>query len=554
MGKDQGQEFDYIVIGGGSAGCVAAGRLAQDRDVRVLMLEAGRGDGNPLIHIPAGIGMLKSEDYEWPLYSEPQRHCNGQRVVLRQAKVVGGGGSINAQVFTRGAPYDFDLWEREYGATGWGWDQVSAVYRRCERNDRFSGPYHGVDGPLGVSDQSEPHPLSMAFIRAGQEAGLPYNGDFNGARQHGVGLYQRTTWNSLRNSTSVAYLKPARKGGNLQVRTHAHVLRIVVAGGRAVGVDVMIKGRFHTFRASREIVLSAGAYLSPHILMLSGIGDPQILRRAGIDTVHELPGVGKNLQDHPRVDMCYSIRPEMSMDRYARLVPGGLAVLQYGAYRRGPLTSTLAEAGAFAYVDADAPAPDQQVHFIPAMTNEFKALSGYSTGHGVGIDAYTLRPESRGHVTTVSADPFRLPLIDPNFLATEYDLRQQIEGVKLMRHLMSQPSMAALVDREFLFEFDEVRTTEQYRQFVRNHIVSACHPTGTCSMGEGPDAVVTPQLAVRGLDGLRVADASVMPSVPSCNTQAPTVMVGERVVDFMREGRERAGQGLGSQPVPTATG
>ena len=532
MRKHGQRGFDYIVVGGGSAGCVVAGKLV-DSGASVLLLEAGRGDANPLIHIPAGIGMLKSEDYEWPLLSVPQEHCVGQRVDMRQAKVIGGGGSINAQVFTRGAPVDFDTWESEYGATGWSFADVAPVYRRYERNARFSGPHHGVDGPLGVSDQIDPHPLSMAFVRAGQEAGLPFNADFNGAQQHGVGFYQRTTWNGLRNSTSSVYLGRTRRPRNLTIATHAQVLRIGVTHGRAHSVDVLVRGHRTTYHANREIILSAGAYLSPHLLNLSGIGDPEVLRAAGIPVVHDLPGVGKNLQDHPRIDMCYSIKPGISMDRYAKLVPGALAAAEYAGYRRGPLQSTLAEAGAFAYVDADAPAPDQQLHFVPAMTNEFKRLAGYRTGHGVGVDVYTLRPTSRGAVTTISSDPTQFPLLDPNFLATDYDLRQAVEGTKLMREIMAQPSMATLVDEEFLYGFEQLRTEEDYRRFVRTHIVSACHPTGTCSMGTGPLAVVDPELRVHGVDGLRVADASVMPTVPSCNTQAPTVLVGERLVDFV---------------------
>ena len=539
MRKRGQKSFDYIVVGGGSAGCVVAGKLV-DSGASVLLLEAGRGDANPLIHIPAGIGMLKSEDYEWPLKSVPQKHCVGQRIELRQAKVIGGGGSINAQVFTRGAPVDFDTWESEFGAHGWSYADIAPIYRRYERNARFSGPHHGVDGPLGVSDQIDPHPLSLAFVRAGQEAGLPFNADFNGAQQHGVGFYQRTTWNSLRNSTSSAYLGRVRRPGNLTVTTHAQVLRIAVSNGRAHSVDVLVRGRRTTYHADHEIILSAGAYLSPHLLNLSGIGDPEVLRAAGIPVVHELVGVGKNLQDHPRIDMCYSIKPGTSMDRYAKLVPGALAAAEYAGYRRGPLQSTLAEAGAFAYVDADAPAPDQQLHFVPAMTNEFKRLAGYRTGHGVGVDVYTLRPQSRGTVTTISSDPTQLPLLDPNFLAEEYDVRQMVEGTKIMRDIMAAPSMAALVDQEFLYGFEKVETEEEYRRFVRTHIVSACHPTGTCSMGTGPMSVVDPQLRVHGIEGLRVADASVMPTVPSCNTQAPTVLVGERLVDFV----------LGTAPAP----
>lgn len=527
------ESYDYVVVGGGSAGCVVAGRLSDDPARRVLLLEAGRSDANPFIHIPAGIGVLNSAKYEWPLYSEPQRHCMNQRIVLRQAKVIGGGGSINAQVFTRGAPVDYDRWASEFGATGWEYEHVAPVFRRYERNERFSAPYHGTEGPLGVSDQGDPHPLSMAFVQAGQEAGLPYNGDFNGAAQHGVGLFQRTTWGGFRASTSVAYLKGHRKKSNLTIQTHALVVRIIVERGRATGVEIITHGKRRTIRAEREVILSAGAYFSPHLLNLSGIGDPEVLRAAGIPVVHELRGVGKNLQDHPRVDMVYGIHEGVSMDRYKLPVPGALAVLEYAAYRRGPLACTLAEAGAFAYVDPSAPAPDQQVHFVPAMTNEFAQLTGYKIGHGVGIDVYTLRPESRGTVTTVSPDPRKLPLIDPNFLATQYDVDQAVGGTKLMRQIMAQPSMAKHVSSEYLYEFDELSTRADYERFVRTHIVSACHASATCSMGTTEDSVVSPTLKVHGLEGLRVADASVMPAVVSANTQAPTVMVAERAADFV---------------------
>lgn len=528
--------FDYIVVGGGSAGSVIAGRLSEDTSRTVLLVEAGRNDTNPLLHIPAGIGALKSENYEYNMKSVPLQHCANQQIDMRQAKVIGGGGSINAQVFTRGAPVDWEIWSRDYGCEGWEPENVARVFRKWERNERFSAPYHGTEGPVGVSDQANPHPLSMAFVRAGQELGLPYNPDFNGASQYGVGLYQRTTWNGLRSSTSAAYLKGRRRRKNLTCLYQTPTLKVNVEGGRAVGVDIVLDGSRVSVKAAKEVILTAGAYFSPHLLQLSGIGDPTWLREAGIDLVHELPGVGKNLQDHPRVDLAYGIRNRVTMDRYQEPWWGGLAGIEYLSFRKGPLTSTLAEAGCFDYAEKDAVSPDQQVHFVPAMTHEFAKLTGYGVGHGVGIDAYALRPTSRGTVTTISADPRQLPLLDPNFLATEYDVDQMVYGVKLMRELMRQPSMAMHVKGEYLFEYDDLVTKDQYVDFVRKHIVSACHPTGTCSMGTREDSVVSPTLKVHGLEGLRVADASVMPTVPSSNTQAPTIMVAEMAVEFITGG------------------
>lgn len=529
--------YDYIVVGGGSAGCVVAGRLSDDPTASVLMLEAGRDDTSPFVHIPAGVAKLTADRYEWGFLTEPQRHCAGQRLPYSQGKVVGGGGSINAQVFTRGVSIDFDRWVSDYGCAGWDNATVQEVYRRFERNQRLSAPYHGIDGPLGVSDPIDPSPLSLAWIKAGQEAGLPFNADFNGADAHGIGLLQSTTWNGFRASTSTAYLRHARKRPNLTVRTRVLVAKVVVDGGRAVGVDILDQGRRVRLTANREVIVTAGAIGTPHILQLSGIGNPEWLHRAGIPVVHALPGVGKNFQDHPRVDLAYGIRPGSSMDRYKKLIPGALAAFQYAAFRKGPLASTLAEAGAYAFVDRDAPAPDQQIHFVPAVHNEMARMAGLETGHGVMIDAYALRPTSRGSVVTASADPTKPPLIDPNFLETEYDLHQVIGGTKIMRDIMSQPSMAKIVTSEYLYEFDELVTDADYTAFVKAHITSACHPTSTCAMGTGDDAVVAPDtLKVYGLEGLRVADASVMPAVVSANTQAPTVMVAERAVDFIQSG------------------
>ncbi len=525
--------YDYIVVGGGTAGCVIAGRLGADGTARVLVLEAGRDDASPFVHIPAGTAKLDAEHYEWGFTSEPQRHCANQRLPLAQAKVIGGGGSINAQVFARGASYDYERWATEFGCTGWEPESVAATFRGFERNARLSAPYHGVDGPLGVSDPIDPSPLSLAFVKAGQEAGLPFNSDFNGARQHGVGLLQSTTWRAQRCSTSVAYLKPVRRNPNVTVRTRATVLSIVLEGNRAVGVDVMIAGQRVRVRAEREVILTAGAFGSPHILQLSGIGDPVTLAQAGIPVLHALPGVGKNLQDHARVDLVVGLRDYTSMDRYKRVVPGALASFEYAMYRKGPLASTLAEAGAFAYWDDKAPAPDQQVHFVPAVTNADARLAGLEVGHGVTVDAYATRPESRGTVITAHADPRRPPRIDPNFLATDYDLEQAIGSLKLMREIMRQPSMRRLTTSEFLQGQADLTTRREYVDFVRAHIGSACHPSGACAMGMGELSVVTPELKVYGIEGLRVADSSVMPAVVSSNTQAPTVMIAERAAGFI---------------------
>jgi choline dehydrogenase len=313
------ENFDYVIAGGGTAGSVLAGRLSEDPSVRVLLLEAGRSDRHPFIQVPAGFAKLTAGPYQWGYVSVPQKHCNNREIPLAQGKVLGGGGSINAQVFTRGVSNDYDGWAKDYDCAGWSAEEVRQYFIRSESNSRLSAPFHGTEGPLGVSDLAHPHELSKAFVRAGQEFGLPYNGDFNGADQHGIGFYQTTTRNSQRCSAATAYLRPARKRKNLVIRTSITAKRIVMTGLRATGVEVIENGTARTYTASREVIVSSGAFGSPKLLQLSGIGDPADLKAAGVDTLHSLPGVGKNLQDHCDLDIIYELNLYGSMDRLNRI-------------------------------------------------------------------------------------------------------------------------------------------------------------------------------------------------------------------------------------------
>ncbi|GAA4387307.1 GMC family oxidoreductase [Tsukamurella soli] len=527
-------DYDYVIAGGGTAGCVLAGRLTEDPSIRVLLLEAGGNDRHPFIHVPAGFAKLTSSKYDWGFQSVPQEHCDGRTIPLAQGKVLGGGGSINAQVFTRGAHEDYDDWAKTYGCDGWSFDDVRQYFVRSEANDRLSAPDHGVDGPLGVSDPVDPHPLSLAFVRAGQEFGLPFNGDFNGARQLGVGMYQTTTKNARRCSAAVAYVKPARKRPNLTVRTDVTVSRITLVGKRATGVEFITEHGVETARAGREVLVTAGAFGSPKLLQLSGIGHPDDLRAAGVEVRHALGGVGRNLHDHCDLDVIYELRDYQSLDRLNLVRPAtARAGLEYAALRRGPLASTVVEAGAFSFGHAAADIPDLQFHFLPAAGVE-AGVAAVRPGYGCTLNSYALRPESRGSVRIRSSDPLAMPLIDPNFLATDFDLESSIEGLRQSREIMAQPSMTRHITAEHLAGGRSVSSKDDYVAFVRAFGRTSYHPVGTCAMGVGDDAVVDPDLRVVGMSGLRVVDSSVMPRIVSSNTQAPTVMIAEKAVDLIR--------------------
>ncbi len=530
--------YDYVIVGGGSAGCVLAARLSEDSAASVCLIEAGGKDSHPLIHMPVGFAKMTTGPLTWGLTTAPQKHANMREIPYAQARVLGGGSSINAEIFTRGHPSDYDRWATEEGAEGWAFKDIQKYFLRSEGNAVLSGAWHGTDGPLGVSNIPDPNPMSLAFVKSCQELGLPYNPDFNGAQQEGAGIYQTTTRNNRRCSAAVGYLRPALGRPNLTVVTGALVLRLRIEGRRAVGVEYEVGGKIETAHASAEVIVTSGAIGSPKLMMLSGIGPAADLRRHGIDVVQDLAGVGQNLNDHFGIDIVAELKGHDSLDKYNRPHRALWAGLQYVLFNSGPVTSNVVEGGAFWHsggAGAGA-APDLQFHFLAGAGAEAGVPGVRKGASGITLNSYTLRPKARGTVTLRSADPREMPVIDPNFLGDPDDLRVSVEGVKISREIFSQPSLAKYI-RDIRFPDASVRTQAEYEAYARQYGRTSYHPTCTCKMGKDAMSVVDPALRVHGLDGLRICDSSTMPSLVGSNTNAPSIMIAERAADLIRGNR-----------------
>jgi choline dehydrogenase len=518
---------DYVIVGAGSAGCVLANRLSEDLSVRVLLIEAGRRDRHPNIKIPAAFAKQFKTRLDWDLVTEPEPHCDNRSLYVPRGKGLGGSSSMNAMLYVRGNPLDYEGWV-EAGAAGWGWDDVLPYFLKAEDNQRGASTYHATGGPLRVEDERSPRPLTGRFLAACAEAGIPRIADYNGPEQDGAALAQVTQRNGKRWSAADAYLRPALERPNLEVVTGALVTGLQIEGGTARGVRYSRRrGGERLARAGREVILSAGAIASPQLLLFSGIGPAEQLRALGLPVVSDLPGVGANLHDHPYVVCVWD-------------VPGGgsladaekpKALLEYLLRRTGPLTSSVAEAFAFIRSRPGLPAPDLQFHFAPAyfVDNGF----GEYDGHAISSGPVLVKPRSRGWVRLRSADPSAKPRILTNSLAEPEDVAALRAGVERAREIAAAAPLAEVVGRE-LFPGPEVDTAEAIDADVRRRAELLYHPVGTCRMGTGPDAVVGPDLRVHGVERLRVVDASVMPVIPSGNTNAPTIMVAEKAAELIR--------------------
>jgi choline dehydrogenase-like flavoprotein len=527
--------FDYVIVGGGSAGCVLAARLTEDASCTVLMVEAGPRDTNPFIHMPVGFAKMTSGKLLWGYETTPLKHANNRTAVYPQARVLGGGSSINAEIYTRGVPQDYDDWEKHHGCEGWGWNSIKPYFLKSEGNTRLGGAEHGIDGPLGVSDLKATNRVSRAFVQGCMDYGMPFNPDFNSGQQAGAGLYQTTTLNGRRCSAVVGYLKPAQGRKNLTIRTDLFVTRVIIEAGRAVAVEVAEEGTTRRITAGTEVIVTAGAIGSPKLLMLSGIGPAAHLKSVGVDVCHDLPGVGQNFHDHFSTDVIWVLNGPHSYDKYKKRHWQILAGLEYLMFKSGPVASNIVEAGAFWWGDRTEKVPDIQLHFLAGAGVE-EGVGSVPGGNGATCNSYHTRPRSRGSVRLASSNPVDAPHIDPNSFAEPYDLDRHIEGIKITQDVGRTRSMMKFVDRE-LFPGPDVKTRKDYEEAARANARSSYHPVGTCKMGQDAMAVVDPRCRVHGIAGLRICDSSIMPAVVSSNTNAPTIAIAEKAADLIRGNR-----------------
>jgi choline dehydrogenase len=525
--------YDYVIVGAGSAGCVLAARLTENPSTQVLLLEAGPPDDADEIHIPAALNLLFKSTYDWDYTTVPQQRAAGRSIYWPRGRTLGGSSSINAMIYIRGSRYDYDTWRDEYGCEGWGYTDLLPYFLRAESNSRGASAYHGADGPLSVQDPKYKSAMTAAFVDAARQWGMEANDDFNGPRQDGAGFYQVTQRNGRRWSAADAYLHPAAGRPNLMVQTDALVTGVAIEAGRAVGVRYLLRGVEETARAEGEVILAAGAIGSPQLLMLSGIGPADHLAEHGIGVVADSPGVGANLSDHPIVTAMWHTPKATGL--WEKAGPKNLA--RWRMMHSGPLTTNVAEAGGFSRTDPSLPAPDLQWHALPTPYQNFgltdpsiRALSLLITLVAVG---------SRGRITLRSADPRHKPAIDPAYLSDSADIEPLVRGIRLARELAAAGPLAKICKGELAPGPDAV-TDSELTEFVRRDITTIYHPVGTCAMGGDSrlaasklTSVVDTGLRVRGVDGLRVVDASVMPAVPRGNTNAPTIAIAERAADLI---------------------
>lgn len=520
------QTFDYVVVGAGAAGCAVARRLSEE--ATVVLLEAGGKDSSPLIHMPAGFTKLTGKNVNWGFQTVPQTHVDQRAMHYPQGRTLGGSTSINAMIYIRGHRLDYDEW-RDLGCDGWAYDDVLPHFKKSENNERFVDRYHAQGGLLNVADQTQHNELTRAFVRSAQEVGIPYNPDLNGAKQAGVSYYQVTQRNVRRESAATAFLRG--RSDRLTVRTRAMATRILLSKGRATGIEYASRGgRLQRVFADREVVVAGGAVNSPKLLLLSGIGPADELRALDIAVQHDLPGVGKNFQDHMDVYLAANVSRPVSyngQDRWDRALRHGL---QYLLYKTGPVTACVAEAGCFLKSAEEVRSPDIQIHCLPAFVVDHGRMR--IKGHGITINTCNLRPRSIGSVTLRSADPSVPPAIDPNFLNDPHDLHVSATAFKWGRRILQAPSLKPYIASELL-PGDHVQSDEDIAAFIRKWSKNDYHPVGSCTMGVHDEAVVDPQLRVRGLERLRVVDASIMPRLISGNTQAASIMIGEKGADMI---------------------